>query len=28
VPQMPLLWGLVDNDHFTPHTGKVLRIKP
>jgi hypothetical protein len=28
VPQMPLLWGLVDNDTFTPHTGKVLRIKP
>lgn len=28
VPQLPLLWGLVDNDDYTPHTGKVLRIHP
>jgi predicted metal-dependent peptidase len=28
VPQLPLLWGLVDNDDYTPHTGKVVRIQP
>lgn len=28
VPALPLLWGLVDNDSYTPHTGKVVRIRP
>lgn len=28
VPQLPILWGLVDNDDYTPHTGKVVRIQP
>ena len=28
VPQLPLLWGLVDNDDYVPHTGKVVRIQP
>jgi predicted metal-dependent peptidase len=26
VPDLPLLWGIVDNDDFVPHTGKVMRI--
>jgi predicted metal-dependent peptidase len=26
VPNLPLLWGIVDNDDFVPHTGKVMRI--
>jgi predicted metal-dependent peptidase len=25
---MPTLWGVVDNDDFTPRAGKVLRIRP
>lgn len=28
VPSLPILWGLVDNDDYTPHTGKVVRIQP
>jgi len=28
VPNMPVLFGVVDNEDFVPHTGKVLRITP
>ena len=28
VAPYPLLWGVVDNDDFVPHTGKVIRIVP
>ena len=28
VPKLPVLFGVVDNDDFVPHTGKVVRIKP
>lgn len=28
VPKLPILFGVVDNDDFVPHTGKVVRIKP
>lgn len=28
VPNLPILWGLVENDDFVPHTGKVVRIHP
>lgn len=27
LPELPILWGLVDNDEFVPHTGKVMRIQ-
>lgn len=26
LPELPILWGLVENDDFVPHTGKVMRI--
>jgi predicted metal-dependent peptidase len=26
LPDLPILWGLVENDDFVPHTGKVMRI--
>ena len=26
VPNMPVLFGVVDNENFVPHTGKVVRI--
>lgn len=28
VPNMPVLFGVVDNEDFVPHTGKVVRITP
>lgn len=28
LPPVPVLWGLVDNMDYTPHTGKVVRIQP
>ena len=28
LPELPVLWGVVDNDSFVPQRGKVMRIKP
>lgn len=28
MPDMPALWGIVDNEDFMPRSGKVLRIRP
>jgi predicted metal-dependent peptidase len=26
LPELPVLWGVVENDDFVPQRGKVLRI--
>lgn len=28
LPDVPVLWGVVENDNFMPQRGKVLRIRP